>query len=68
MAVARARLLEPLQTREVDVEPKTLVIGGGVTGIQAALDLANRGFSIYLVQKTSYLGGRVAQLNRVILN
>jgi len=67
MAVAKARLLEPLQTREVNVEPKTLIIGGGVAGIQAALDLANRGFSVYLVERTPYLGGRVAQLNRVIL-
>jgi len=67
MAVAKARLLHALDKREVGVEEKALVIGGGVTGIQAALDLANRGFHVYLVEKTPYLGGRVAQLNRVIL-
>ncbi|NIR86231.1 CoB--CoM heterodisulfide reductase iron-sulfur subunit A family protein [Candidatus Bathyarchaeota archaeon] len=67
MAVAKARLLYALDKREVGVEAKALVIGGGVTGIQAAIDLANRGFYVYLVEKTPYLGGRVAQLNRVIL-
>ena len=67
MAVAKARLLEPLEKREVRVEAKALIIGGGVTGIRAALDLADRGFHVYLIEKTPYLGGRVAQLNRVIL-
>ncbi len=67
MAVAKVRLLHALDKREVGVEAKALVIGGGVTGIQATLDLANRGFHVYLVEKTPYLGGRVAQLNRVIL-
>jgi len=67
MAVAKARLLHALEKREVEVEAKALVIGGGMTGIQAALDLADRGFHVYLVEKTPYLGGRVAQLNRVIL-
>jgi len=67
MAVAKARLLQPLEKREVRVEAKALVIGGGVAGIQSALDLADRGFHIYLVEKTPYLGGRVAQLNKVIL-
>ena len=67
MAVAKARLLHALDERVVEVKPKALVIGGGVTGIQSALDLANRGFHVYLVEKTPYLGGRAAQLNRVIL-
>lgn len=67
MAVAKVRLLQPLEKREVQVKPATLIVGGGVTGIQAALELANRGFSTYLVEKSPYLGGRVAQLNRVIL-
>jgi heterodisulfide reductase subunit A len=67
MAVAKARLLQPLEKREVQVKPITLVVGGGITGIQATLELAKRGFSAYLVEKSPYLGGRVAQLNRVIL-
>jgi len=67
MAVAKVRLLEPLEKRMVDVGPSGLVIGGGVSGIQAALDLANRGFTVSLVEKSPYLGGRVTQLNRVFL-
>jgi len=67
MAVAKVRLLHALDKREVGVEAKALVIGGGVTGIRATLDLANRGFYVYLVEKAPYLGGRAAQLNRVIL-
>jgi len=67
MAIAKARLLHPLKRMEVGVEAKALVIGGGVAGIQAALDLTDRGFHVYLIEKTPYLGGRVAQLNRVIL-
>ncbi|MHA1207892.1 MAG: 4Fe-4S binding protein [Candidatus Freyarchaeota archaeon] len=67
MAVAKARLLQPLERREVPVQPKTLVVGGGITGIHAALELAERGFYTYLVEESPYLGGRVAQLNRVIL-
>lgn len=67
MAVAKARLLQPLDKREASVELKALVIGGGATGIQAALDLANRGFFVYLLEKSPYLGGRTAQLNRVII-
>jgi len=67
MAVAKARLLHPLKKTEVGVEAKALVIGGGVAGIQVAFDLTDRGIHVYLVEKTPYLGGRVAQLNRVTL-
>jgi len=47
MAVAKARLLEPLEASKVAVENKCLVIGGGVAGIQSALDLADMGFKTY---------------------
>ncbi|MEM2816795.1 MAG: FAD-dependent oxidoreductase, partial [Candidatus Bathyarchaeia archaeon] len=49
MAVAKARLLMPLQTIEVPVTNKALVIGGGIAGINAALDLAEMGFKVYLL-------------------
>ena len=49
MAVARAHLLEPLEIKEVDALKSVLVIGGGVSGIQAALDLAEQGFKVFLV-------------------
>ncbi len=63
-AVARARKLEPLETVEVDVTDKALVIGGGVAGIQAALDLADMGFKVYLVERFPSIGGRMAQLDK----
>jgi heterodisulfide reductase subunit A len=63
-AVAKAALLQPLEEREVGVTPAALVIGGGIAGIAAALDIANAGFKVYLVEKEPAIGGRVAQLNR----
>ena len=50
-AVARAALLEPLEKKEVSVIPKALVVGGGIAGIQTALEIADKGFQVYLVQK-----------------
>lgn len=63
-AVARVSQLEPLQEREVDAEPAALVIGGGIAGIQAALDIGEAGFKVYLVEQTPSLGGRMAQLDK----
>lgn len=63
-AVSKVRLLEPLQEKEVDVEPATLIIGGGIAGIQAALDIAEAGFKVYLVEKTPSIGGRMSQLDK----
>lgn len=64
MAVAKARLLEPLEAETVSVTDKALVIGGGVAGIQSALDLADMGFKTYLVEKNPTIGGRMAQLDK----
>ena len=64
MGVAKAARLEPLEAREVPVEPSSLVIGGGVAGIQAALDLANMGFKVYLVESQPSIGGKMAQLDK----
>jgi len=63
-AVAKARLLEPLEKKEMPVERSVLVIGGGVAGIQAALDLAEAGLKVYLVEKSPSIGGHMAQLNK----
>ena len=41
-----------------------LVVGGGVAGMQASLDLADRGFKVYLVEKTPSIGGRMSQLDK----
>jgi len=64
MAVAKARLLKPLETMEVSVTKNALVIGGGIAGINSALDLANMGFQVYLVEKNESIGGHMAQLDK----
>ncbi len=62
MAVAKVRLMQPLQTIEVPVTNKALIIGGGIAGINAALDLAEQGFKVYMVEKTQSIGGHMAAL------
>ena len=64
MAVARARLLEPQTETVVPVKKAALVIGGGVAGIQASLDLAENGYPVYLVEKQPSIGGIMAQLDK----
>lgn len=64
MAVAKARLLEPLEASVVSVDNKAMVIGGGVAGIQSALDLADMGFQTYMVEKQPTIGGRMGQLDK----
>ncbi len=63
-AVARARLLESQTEAEVPVLRSTLVIGGGVAGIQAALDLADSGYPVVLVEKQPSIGGIMARLDK----
>ena len=57
MGVARAALLEPLEVIEADVLPSAMVVGGGIAGMTASLDLAGRGFDVTLVEKEKELGG-----------
>jgi len=64
VGVARARFLEPQIEKVVPVTNKALVIGGGVAGIQAALDLADTGYQVYLVEKDPSIGGIMAQLDK----
>jgi len=64
MAISRSRLLKPLQEETLPLTKRTLVIGGGVAGIQAALDLADNGFDVVLVEKTPSIGGTMAQLDK----
>ncbi len=63
MAVARARLLQPLPRVTLDVQPSGLVIGGGITGMNAALEIAKQGYSAYLIEKEKELGGLVRRLH-----
>ena len=64
MAVAKARLLQSLETIEVPVTNKALILGGGIAGISAALDLADMGFKVYLVERSESIGGHMAQLDK----
>ncbi|MEM0096037.1 MAG: CoB-CoM heterodisulfide reductase HdrA2 [Candidatus Bathyarchaeia archaeon] len=64
MAVAKAALLKPASDIEVPVIRKALVIGGGVAGIQAALDLADTGYKVYLVEREPSIGGMMARLDK----
>jgi len=63
-AVVRVRLLYAQTEMEVPVRRSTLVIGGGVAGIQAALDLADAGYKVVLVEKQSSIGGVMARLDK----
>jgi heterodisulfide reductase subunit A len=61
-AVAKCNLLEALHERESQVTPAAMVIGAGITGIRAALDIADAGFQVFLVEQAEEIGGRVRQL------
>jgi heterodisulfide reductase subunit A len=63
-AVSKAALLEPLVEKEVEVTPAALVIGGGIAGIQAALDIADAGYKVYLVEREPSIGGHMIQLDK----
>jgi len=65
MGVYRAKLLEPLRELEVPVNPNVVVIGAGVAGMQAAMDLGDMGFHVYLVEKEPSIGGRMARFDKV---
>jgi heterodisulfide reductase subunit A len=64
MAVAKAALLQPAEEVEVPITRKALIIGGGVAGIQAALDLADTGYKVYLVEKEPSIGGMMARIDK----
>ena len=65
MAVERARYLEPVPIESYPVIPKALVVGGGVAGMNAALDIANAGSDVYLVEKGSELGGKLREITEL---
>ena len=64
MSISRVRNLEPLYEETLPLTPKTLVIGGGIAGIQAALDLADSGYDVTLVEKNPSIGGVMAQIDK----
>ena len=64
-AAAKAGMLEALEPLRVEVHRQALVIGGGVAGLKTSLELAERGLPVILVEKSPFLGGQVAQLDRL---
>lgn len=64
IAVAKSRLDEPLGAKTIPIGKRVLVVGGGIAGIQAALDLGDAGFQVHLVEKEPSIGGKMAQLSR----
>jgi len=62
MAVARSSLLEPLFEGEVDVIPRTLIVGGGISGMKAAIALSDVGIDSYLIEREDELGGNLRDL------
>jgi heterodisulfide reductase subunit A len=65
MAVAKASYLEPQKETELDICPSALVIGGGISGIAAAMSLARQGFQVHLVDKEAELGGMLNYLHKL---
>jgi heterodisulfide reductase subunit A len=66
MGIEKARYLEPEEDPEIQITPSCLVIGGGVSGMTAALSVASQGFPVYLVEKESHLGGLVSKLSDLL--
>jgi heterodisulfide reductase subunit A len=62
--IARVAHHRPLQGSKKPVNPKTLVVGGGIAGITAALKIAKAGYKVYLVEKEEIIGGRMAQFDK----
>jgi len=63
-AVRRVALHQPLEKKEVAVNPCTLIVGAGIAGIQAALEIADAGRKVYLVEREPSIGGNMARLDK----
>ncbi|MBN1139843.1 MAG: FAD-dependent oxidoreductase, partial [Anaerolineae bacterium] len=63
-AVERVQLHLDLHPRKTPIEPAALVVGGGIAGIQASLDIAEAGYKVYLVEREPSIGGKMSQLNK----
>jgi heterodisulfide reductase subunit A len=63
--INRVRELEIVPRKELPVEKVALIVGAGIAGMNAALDLANQGIKVYLVEKEPTIGGKMAQLDRI---
>ncbi|MFX1419897.1 MAG: FAD-dependent oxidoreductase [Promethearchaeota archaeon] len=68
MSVAKASQLIPLQEQEIDVIRRGMIIGGGVSGMNAALNLASQGFEVYIIEKEDSLGGYAKNIYQTLEN
>ena len=66
MAVAKASMLEPLPQPKIPVTPAALVIGGGLSGMTAALEIAKAGYEVHLVEKEKELGGHMKRIHHTL--
>jgi len=64
MGLAKARLLEPLEKKEMKVERNAVVIGGGIAGMRCSIDLSRRGFEVHLIERSPTIGGGATLMNR----
>ena len=65
-AVSKTKKMEPLEPIRVEAKNHTVVIGGGVAGLRAAVDLSRRGIEVALIEKSPFLGGRAAGLDKLV--
>jgi len=63
-AVRRVMYHQPLEKKEVSINPNTLVVGAGIAGIQATLEIADSGHKVYLVEREPSIGGHMSQLDK----
>ena len=63
-AIARVKFHEPLEMRRVSITDKVLIIGGGIAGIEAALQIADAGFEVILLEKESSIGGHMSRFDK----
>ncbi|HUK51339.1 MAG TPA: CoB--CoM heterodisulfide reductase iron-sulfur subunit A family protein [Terriglobales bacterium] len=67
-AVGYSRLSEPLEGIRASSTPSVMIVGGGIAGLRAAIDLANAGISVHLIEREPSVGGRVPQLSKLSLS
>ena len=63
-AIRKVIFHQPLEKKEVTINPNTLIVGAGIAGIQAALEIADSGHRVYLVEREPSIGGHMAQLDK----
>ena len=65
MAISKSRLLKPQKESNISIIPEALIIGGGVSGLTAALSIAEQGYATHIIEKESQLGGNLNNLNQI---